>query len=155
MAKATKKSAKTSRRPGNRAGAAGLPMLAPARVFTNIAALNDDDLKGSLDAIQQAYLANEQAILGEAYQRGGGDPVASIRNVTEMTEAFRDFDAARFELSQRQLDLSNARYASAKAEALRVTADTRAAIQSLQNITAVLNGLTTIVSIIGRLLILF
>lgn len=108
---------------------------------------NQETVAANLAAAITAFDRKRANIIAAAFADGGADRVAEV--LKEYT-ALRD---AAFELNRAQLDANNADYKELMTQCDTETDALKATIKRLQSIADVMDTLTKVINLVGRILI--
>jgi hypothetical protein len=107
-----------------------------------------DDLKSRISNAIAQYASNRPQILKAAFENGGQ---AQIQLVESEHDALQD---AYDELIHRELDDNNSKYEGLLAEAIAETKSLNTDIKGLKDIATIIQDITTVVNIVGRLVMI-
>lgn len=108
----------------------------------------EEQLKIKLSQAIGDFNNNRTAILKLAFDSGDQKAVVNVE---------REYDALRnayFEILRRQLDQNNHLYEELMAAANSETEKLRTSLNQLNNINSIINSATTVVNLVGRILIM-
>lgn len=111
------------------------------------APLPDEELKAKLSKAIETFNRNRVVLLKNAFQEGGDLQVDQLLNEND------DLRDTFFEILQRQLDRNNHRYLELVGKANDTTDQLQTSIDSLDKIASVINNMASVISAVGRALI--
>jgi len=107
------------------------------------------DLITEIQAALNKFDSQGAELLQDAFNQGGTDAIIKLQNEQQ---ALRD---SLFELMRRQLVANSAQFPNLMADTIAATKTITNSINSLAGFATILGNITTVVNLVGRVLILF